>query len=472
MAINFNSVTNKKETSKINFGSLIPVKNKKTTTKKIDPSVPNPFLGPINTYQEFKNFPAPKPNLTVKLPTKMAGSTAPSGTIKQAERATATQKEILSVVPSAYNNFTAKLKESFDAEKEDLLAGRISGTKAFGKRLEVLTSGAGLILSPVSTAFTASEKLPGVAGVPGKVVNKAFEVAGTIGGSYAGKAIDILPISPEAKKNLRPAIVEIGSFAGQAVLGKIAHATTKKVMPKKAIKEIQNDYINNVKSEALAETREITPEVAREVSVRAAEKTIENLNKVPQEVVKTETYKPRQTVAGEKFVPKATSDFEVRMKEQGLLPENFESLPIGERITFADQAVRTTEFVKNNIDNARAVLRGESPLPSDMRSPFFLKAIEDLIKETKDDKLVHELMNTPMNAGTSIHAQELVSMRALSPDSLSSIAADVKNTRVKNVEKIKETTKKQAVDGLKNETRKAAPKVKDWSAFIDSLKCK
>ena len=208
-----------------------------------------------------------------------------------------------------------------------------------------------------------------------------------------------------------------------------------------------------------------------------SDNNIEAINKAIAPTPLSEKNYQSENTPGEKFVPKVHADVEKSLKEQGLIPDNFEALPSAERITFADQAQKTIDLISSDPERARKILRGEESLPSDMRAGFFLKGMEDLITKNKDAEMAYEWMNTPIAKETSIHAQETASMRALQPDSMLSQVSDIKKAREKNVEK--STGKKidkaqtETIKEIKKQVNKeSAPKIKDWASFIDSIKCK
>jgi len=124
--------------------------------------------------------------------------------------------------------------------------------------LNVVSSVADVLFSPISGVFAAAEEVPGLR-LAAQVITLPFAVGGKVGEFASGKFVDVLPISQEAKDTLKPAFERIGSLTGMILLG-------GKIM--KIIKEgnvVDKKAINNAVKEIKIENR--TPE-AVEVPIR------------------------------------------------------------------------------------------------------------------------------------------------------------------------------------------------------------
>ena len=76
-----------------------------------------------------------------------------------------------------------------------------------------------VLLSPISAVFSGAEEIP-VAGKPVQGVNWIFGKVGEAGGWGADKVVDILPVSDDAKEEIRPAATELSTLLAQLALGK------------------------------------------------------------------------------------------------------------------------------------------------------------------------------------------------------------------------------------------------------------
>lgn len=93
-------------------------------------------------------------------------------------------------------------------------------TDALTQGLESINSTAGLAFSPISALFSVAKDTP-VLGSVAKLIELPFSAIGE-GGSYiGGQIVDQLPISQQAKDQIKPGIQEIFALAGQLALGKI-----------------------------------------------------------------------------------------------------------------------------------------------------------------------------------------------------------------------------------------------------------
>lgn len=139
-------------------------------------------------------------------------------------------KKIKDTVVSAFNdvgNKGADFLSSLDSENPGGALDRT--TKA--TRLGVSTIGA--VFSPVSGAFSGAEEVP-VVKYPAIALNYIFGKAGQAGGWVGGKVVDELPVSDQAKEQLRPAVEELSALLAQIALGKASAKATAKLKTKTA----------------------------------------------------------------------------------------------------------------------------------------------------------------------------------------------------------------------------------------------
>jgi hypothetical protein len=177
---------------------------------------------------------------------------------------------------------------------------------------------------------------------------------------------------------------------------------------------------------------------------------------------------------------KSAADISQTMAERGM-----ETLPDDEKqkyspVTVKEQVQRTADFMRNNPDDARAVVRGEKPLPSGIHERPFFNAMTQLAIETGDAGLLGDLAKSPLAAKTSMAGQTL-GLEAHTGLEHNPLEAVREITQMRESQFLKrnkmpvEKAKAKIVDeerkSLGIEITKAASKRPDWNAFIDSIRC-
>lgn len=108
-------------------------------------------------------------------------------------------------------NVVGAYKQLSQDAKGNSLSSVIADTLKLG------TAGAGVLFSPINAVFSAAQKTP--LKPAADLLQAPFAVTGKIGGFAGDKFTDVLPISQEAKDILKPAFNEVGTLAGQILLG-------------------------------------------------------------------------------------------------------------------------------------------------------------------------------------------------------------------------------------------------------------
>jgi hypothetical protein len=196
----------------------------------------------------------------------------------------------------------------------------------------------------------------------------------------------------------------------------------------------------------------------------------------PKPIVKTKA----KTLPPEKM-GKTPSKIAVSIERKAIedkLTKGFEGVAGYDKITIKEQSKIMSDLINSGVDNARAVVRGEKPLPKGGRGTALITAMEDVILKTKDQnlraKLSYELANSPLVSETSAAAQELRLAAERQADSLTAKLREVKQAREEAFKKrfgdkkIAEVQKKVVID-IKNKVKK--PDKYDWSNFLNSITC-
>lgn len=146
-------------------------------------------------------------------------------------------------------------------------------------------------------------------------------------------------------------------------------------------------------------------------------------------------------------------------------------------VTIKDQAERATALINEDITKARAVVRGEQPLPEGLKGTALITAMEEYVKEHPDAELAGELANSPLVSKTSEAAQEMRLAAERTPDNATLKLQQMKEARVENAggEKKVANRKREALSEaqkVERDAAKAAQKEKDkWDKFLTGITC-
>ena len=207
-----------------------------------------------------------------------------------------------------------------------------------------------------------------------------------------------------------------------------------------------------------------------------AEVPVEDVtSKYPQPVAVTPEPKAPVKVEAPKPVTKPSKiakSIETKSVE-AKLTKGFEHLAEYTPVTIKAQAKHATELVNTDLEKARSIIRGETPLPDNVKGVSLITAMEEHILKYPDAELAYELANSPLVSGTSTAAQELRLAAERVPDSLAAKLQEVKQAKRQAMEK---RYNKKAPEAIKEEVVKIKKEINvpdkyDWGAFIQKLEC-
>lgn len=202
----------------------------------------------------------------------------------------------------------------------------------------------------------------------------------------------------------------------------------------------------------------------------AAEPTIKEV-KPEQPTIKSETTPDVQSTTTAQS--KIGKSIEAKAIEAGLT-KGFDGVAGYDKLTIKDQADRAAKLM-TNMDDARAVLRGEKPLPEGLRGTALITAMEEHLKANPDPALAEELANSPHVSATSAAAQELRLAAEREPDSATAKLAEMKKNLVEKAGGEKQVTAKKSAaikDTLAKEKSVLLPKEEvNWDNFLEKIKC-
>jgi hypothetical protein len=171
---------------------------------------------------------------------------------------------------------------------------------------------------------------------------------------------------------------------------------------------------------------------------------------------------------------------------QTAVEAGFEELPEDEKAKYspttkASQIRKVSNLIGDDIENARAIVRGEKPVPSDIKGQVLWNAMEKIAMENSDVGMINELAKSPLAAKRSISAQELgASAFNQNPHSPVEAVREITEAREKDFQKktgqVPEVAKKRVIDTerdrMNGEIKSSASRRPDWSEFIQSIACR
>lgn len=155
------------------------------------------------------------------------------------------------------------------------------------------------------------------------------------------------------------------------------------------------------------------------------------------------------------------------------LTEGFEGIAGYDKITIKDQEERAANLINSNLDQARAIIRGEQSLPGDLNGVALIKEMEGYIKLNPNGELAQELANSPLISETSVAGQTLRLAAERTPDSATAKFQEIKKARLEKSQKITSPEVKQVIKSAKTETEKVNLSKEDlqWERFLQDITC-
>lgn len=165
---------------------------------------------------------------------------------------------------------------------------------------------------------------------------------------------------------------------------------------------------------------------------------------------------------------------ETKAIETGLT-KKFSKLAEYNPITIKDQAIRASQAL-SNIDEARAIIRGEQPLPEGLKGTSLVTAMEEQLRIKPDTDLAYELANSPLLIEVSKAAQELRLAAERLPDSATAKLAEIRKAREAKAQKTVKDLGKTRI-AVKKSAKEATQKVNltkeelSWDKFLADIQC-
>lgn len=246
------------------------------------------------------------------------------------------------------------------------------------------------------------------------------------------------------------------------------------------IEFLKNIHYNmsDVKSELIKSTEEriqngtLSEEAGKALLGNEAPKQLQQEHSGEQTSTVNPPEKPTTTAEG-KTPSKIAKSIEQKAADQGLTDV------VGELAGYDKQKIQEQKDmaakVMQNVDEARAMLRGEKPLPKGLNPVALIDAAERYIEKTGDPNVLMDLSKSHLVSETSQAAQVMRFAAERQPDSLTAKLQDLKKTREDTLTRRTGKTVDQALKDeaakIKEELKRTAPKKEDWASFISSIQC-
>jgi len=227
--------------------------------------------------------------------------------------------------------------------------------------------------------------------------------------------------------------------------------------------------------------REVTPPVARKIARTAAGEAKMVVSPVettpPVKVAKiSKPVEPLAQEAGKKVLAGKPSKIALSIEAKAVeakLTKGFSEIAGYDPITIRSQAEKATNLIKSDIEGARAIVRGERSLPSDLKGTSLIIAMEEHIKNNPSADLAFELANSRLVSETSAAAQELRLAAERTPDSATARLVEIRKAREEKAGRDVAERKKTAVGELKTATEKInlSKMELSWDRFLNQIVC-
>jgi hypothetical protein len=221
----------------------------------------------------------------------------------------------------------------------------------------------------------------------------------------------------------------------------------------------------------------ITPKSSEPVSIPTRTGSLEfsteplKFNEAPIKTRAT-TLKPFKGT-GETKVRGVSATTEAQAIEKNLT-EGFTELPTYQQVNMVDQSSKAIAFRDANYESAYRVAMGQEKAPAGIIPEKIYNAVKNKAIQESDITTLQELANSKLSTEATTMGQRIKALDEVNP-------ADP----VKNIQAIQKTREQMAAkrygdinqartkitDDIKAEIRVRTPRVKEWSDFIDSIRC-
>lgn len=157
------------------------------------------------------------------------------------------------------------------------------------------------------------------------------------------------------------------------------------------------------------------------------------------------------------------------------LTQGFEGLPEYAKVNVKQQAEAANELVKNRLNEAIDIARGNRLPPEGILPEAVFTAVEQHALKTGDIQLLNRLAKSKLVTEATGMGQRIRLLAERNPDSPVASIRKVIENRAKYFEsktgKTVNEARRQEVKKLKESIKKVLPKRDEWTEFVESIKC-
>lgn len=198
-------------------------------------------------------------------------------------------------------------------------------------------------------------------------------------------------------------------------------------------------------------------------------------NSVNKVAPKTQTPSGQEPYrAGDQKISKLALGIEAKAIE-AKLTEGFKDLPQYSQVKVADQAERAASLLGEDSAKAKRIAMGQEEPPKGLLPESVLTAVENRALKDGDIETIRDLATkSSLTSEGTLMGQRIRLLGERNPNSPVSVIRDIQKARQARAQKSfgdPAKAKTEIHDQIKAEIQKAAPKIKDWHSFLDSIQC-
>lgn len=487
-------------TPKINYAEAFKPQNLITAAKQVMP-------GAAQTVSQIKADPlSTKSDYGTTMKTNLVdlaqGKLTPTQFAVKSLDTKRTLANAWNVVKDAVAQEGTNLKNLFDARPQN---GQFSPSKAGGAGLKVVTGGANILFSPLTALFNRANEVP-ILGTVSRLITLPFQAMGDGGAGLGNAVVNKLPISDEAKNQIRPGVEQIFALAAQIALGKAgldvkAWDALKSKFGETDARTIY-DQANRLAQQKVAqttapETSNTSPEVQTKTSKKASplknvmgqelpqylgvdevlanQKNIkfsDGTSKTQSKSLPVNQVEPVAT-EGVTKTSKLASGVEAKAVEKGLT-RGFEGKPEYATVNMKAQAEAAVKLLEESPEQAHSIAMGNELPPEGILPEAVFTAVENHALEHGDVSTLRDLAtSSSLTTEATGMGQRIRALAERNPDSAVAQIQDVLKAREEKAMKTNKDlgkAKKNIAEDIKKEISKTHTK-ETWSSFVESLKC-
>lgn len=155
------------------------------------------------------------------------------------------------------------------------------------------------------------------------------------------------------------------------------------------------------------------------------------------------------------------------------LTRGFEGLPEYATANVKKQTAEAIKLLQESPDDAIKIALGQKLPPEDLLPESVFTAVENQAIKQGDIELLRRLATeSTLSSEATGMGQRIRMLRERYTDSPVTKIKEVKEVREKAFKGDTKKAKKEVVDEIKGEIKKKAPKIKEWSEFLEVIKCR